>query len=440
MKHIYIGDLKENTNVELLCWLANKRIFKNHLFLSLYDSTGTIQGIVNSEKKELYNNLSKVTKESALKIIGKVIKHQDKLQIEITDYVIMALATLNISPSPNDNNFDVFEHKNARQVIEHPTFYIRNRKLSTVYYLKSCFKREMQDYFWNLDFVEFEAPSLTKQTLYKDSGALWLDVQGQKVTLSRCATFHLEPAIIPYEKIFTITNSHADERVRTNRHLIEYLHLKAEMCWVNLEELIEFAGEMYYNIALNTYMKHKERFHEIVSEEKMKNKLEKLNPKNHVHITYDEAVKIIRDSGIEFEYGKSLTTKQEKIITKHFNENFVWVKYIPYTVEGFMFKRTKDNPYLTETCDLIAPNGFGEILGCATKMTNYDDIISSMKEKEKFDGYERYKDYALLHQFGLPYHGGIGMGIERALRFLLDLDHVKYTKPFAVIKGSQINH
>ena len=440
MKKIYIKDLKENQQEELYCWIGSKRTYKNMLFLSLYDSTGTIQGIALKENCKKFLELSKVTNESALKLIGKVILHEGKKQFQITDYQVEALATLKISPSPNENKFDVLEHKHGRQVIEHPTFYIRNKKLSTIYFLKFCFKREMQNYFWNLNFVEFESPTLTKQTLYKDSGALWLDVQNQQVTLSRCATFHLEPAIIPYEKIFTITNSHADERVRTNRHLIEYLHLKAEICWTTLEELIEFAGNMYYEIAINTYEHNKEKFHEIVSERIIKNKLEKLNPKNHIHITYDEAVKIIKENGIDFEYGKSLTTKQEKIITKHFGEKFVWVKYIPYTVEGFMFKRKKDNPFLTMTCDLIAPNGFGEILGCAEKMSDYDSIIKSMKEKDKYGDFERYKDYALLHKFGLPFHGGIGMGIERALRFLLNLDHVKYTKPFAVIKGSQINH
>ncbi len=440
MKQLYIKDLKEEKKVQLYCWIASKRTYKNMLFLTLYDSTGTIQGIANCDECKKFDKLSKVTIESAIRIDGKVIKHNGKLQISITDYKIEALATLKLSPSPNANDFDVFAHSNSLQVITHPTFYIRNRKLSTVYFLKSCFKREMQDYFWKKDFIEFEAPTLTKQTLYKDSGAIWLDVQHQKVTLSRCATFHLEPAVIPYERIFTITNSHADERVRTNRHLIEYLHLKAEMCWINLEELIDFAGQMYYEIAKNTYEHNKEKFHEIVPEKKILQKLEKLNPKNHVLITYDEAVKIIKKSGIDFEYGKSLTTKQEKIITKHFGEKFVWVKYIPYTVEGFMFKRNKDNPFLTQTCDLIAPCGFGEILGCAEKMTDYDEIISSMKEKDKYQDYDRYKDYALLHQYGLPFHGGIGMGIERALRYLLDLDHVKYTKPFAVIKGSQINH
>ena len=148
----------------------------------------------------------------------------------------------------------------------------------------------------------------------------------------------------------------------------------------------------------------------------------------------------MKQNGVEFEYGKSLTPRQEQILTKHFDENFVWVKYIPYTVEGFMFKRKEDNNFLTLTCDLIAPNGFGEILGCAEKMTDYAEIISSMKQRGKESDYRRYKDYAELHKLGLPPHGGIGMGIERAVRYLVDIEHVKYLKPFAVIKNSQINH
>ena len=439
IKKIYIRNLSENNDVDLYCWISNKRNYKNTLFLDLYDSSGIIQGIAILGDCLNFNELIKIPRESAVKLFGKLSILNNKKQFVIKNFEVIALANLNISPSPNDNNFDVFDKKNGRQVIEHPTFYIRNKKLSCVYFLKSCFKREMQNYFWERNFVEFESPTLTRQTLYKDSGAIWLDVQHQHISLSRCATFHLEPAIIAYEKVFTITNSHADERVKTNRHLIEYLHLKVEICWINLDELIDFAGNMYYEIALSTYYKYKEQFHEIVSEKIIIDKLEKLNPKNHVMITYDEAVKILRDNGIEFEYGKSLTTKQEKIITKHFNENFVWVKYIPYTVEGFMFKRNS-NEFLTQTCDLIAPNGFGEILGCAEKVTDYDALVKSMKEKDKIKDFERYKDYALLHKYGLPFHGGIGMGIERALKYLLNLDHVKYLKPFAVIKGSQINH
>ena len=116
------------------------------------------------------------------------------------------------------------------------------------------------------------------------------------------------------------------------------------------------------------------------------------------------------------------------------------MKYIPYTVEGFMFKRKPDNDFFTMTCDLIAPNGFGEILGTAEKMTEYDEIIASMEQKDKMKHFSRYKDYAELHKLGLPPHGGIGMGVERAVRYLVDITHVKYLKPFAVVNNSQINH
>ena len=437
MKELFIKDLVAGQDEKMLCWVSNKRCSKNIVFLDVYDSTGVIQAIASKDECEEFDTLSKIHRESAIEIFGY---KDEKGDFHIKTYNILAPATIEISPSPNENGFKVFDKKHERQVIEHPTFYIRNHQLRAIYYIKSVFKREIQNYFWNRKFIEFEAPTLTKQTLYDDTGAIWLDVEHQNISLSRCATFHLEPAITAYEKVFTITNSHADEKVKTNRHLVEYLHLKAEMCWVTLDELIDFAKNMYYEIAKNTYEKCKEEFKLIISEEEVLEKLDRLKPENHKCITYDEAVKILTNNGIEFEYGKSLTSKQEAMLTEHFGECFLWVKYIPYTVEGFMFKRKADNDYLTMTCDLIAPKGFGEILGCAEKMTNYDDVISSMKEKGKIKDYDRYEDYALLHKYGLPEHGGIGMGIERALRYLLGVNHVKYVKPFAVVKGSQINH
>lgn len=439
MKDLFIKDLKANENVALKCWIANKRQVKGNLFLDVYDSTGKIECYANESEVENFETLAKLNRESCVELNGQ-LKDGDKKEFVITSFNVINASTLKISPYPNEAGFDITDEKHARQFIEHQTFYIRNRKLSAFYYIKAVFKRQMQNYFWERGFVEFEPPTLTRQTLYEDKGAIWLERDGQQLSLSRCATFHLEPALLSYERLFTITNSHADEKVKTNRHLIEYMHMKAEMAWFSLEELIEFAKNMYYECAVKTYEVCKKEFDEFVGEDIIKQKLEKLNPANHKLVTYDEAVEILKQNGMEFEYGKSLTTKQEQVITKHFDENFVWVKYIPYTVEGFMFKRKKDNPFFTLTCDLIAPNGFGEILGTAEKMTDYDEIISSMEEKGKMKDFNRYKDFAELHKLGLPPHGGIGMGIERAVRYLININHVKFLKPFAIIKNSQVNH
>ncbi len=440
MKTIFIKDLKTNEFCELKCWIADKRKMKNTLFLDVYDSTGKLQCVAEKSAIKNYDALTKLNRESCVELFGRIVKNENSKEFKIENFNVIAPSTLKLSPYPNEAKFNVFADKHSAQVISHPTFYIRNRSLADIYYIKAVFKKCMQDYFWGKGFIEFEPPTLTKQTLYDDSGAIWLERDGQKVSLSRCATFHLEPALLAYERLFTITNSHADEKVKSNRHLIEYFHMKAEMAWFDLDELIDFAKNMYYEVACNTYAICKEKMDALVGADVMAKKLEVLNPKNHKLITYDEAVEIIKNAGLNFEYGKSLTTKQEKIITEHFGECFVWVKYIPYTVEGFMFKRKADNPFFTMTCDLIAPNGFGEILGCAEKMTEFDDIIKSMEQKGKMKDFERYKDYAELHKLGLPPHGGIGMGVERAVRYLLNLNHVKYTKPFAVIKNSQINH
>lgn len=439
MKSIFVKDLQIGKQTTLYCWIANKRSGKNNLFLDVYDSTGWLSCVAQNDIKD-FLKLSKLNKESCVALTGSLQNYNNQTEFQIKSWELVSASELKISPYPNEPKFDVLDKKHSNNVITHPTFYIRNKKLSDIYLVKAIFKRQLQNYFWDRGFVEFEPPTFTRQTLYDDSGAIWLERDGQKISLSRCATFHLEPAIVAYEKVFTITNSHADEKVKTNRHLIEYLHMKAEMAWYDLDELVDFAKQMYFAVAKKTVEECGQKIQQIVDQEVLQQKLEKLDPQNHKMITYDQAVEILKSYNIDFQYGKSLTTKQEQVLTKHFGENFVWVKYIPYTVEGFMFKRKQDNPFFTMTCDLIAPCGFGEILGCAEKTTDYEQLIESMNQKDKMKDFERYKDFADLHRFGLPPHGGIGMGVERAVRYLLDIDHVKYLKPFAIVKNSQINH
>ena len=320
MKNFYIRDIYCDCSCSIKCWIADKRQLKHNLFLSVYDSTGFMECILD-DKNPYFADMCKISRESCVELFGKKQKFKSKEEFVVEKAEIISKSSLNLTPSPNKNGFDVFDSKYARNVIEHPTFYIRNKTLANVFFVKAIFKREIQNYFWSREFVEFEAPTLTKQTLYDDSGAIWLENNGQRLSLSRCATFHLEPAIIPYEKIFTITNSHADERVKTNRHLIEYLHLKAEMAWVSLDELIDFAKNMYFEVAKKTYERCKSIIDELIGEKLIQEKLEKLDPKNHVLITYDRAVELLTEAGYDFEYGKSLTTKQEMYLTKYFNEN-----------------------------------------------------------------------------------------------------------------------
>jgi hypothetical protein len=204
MKEIYIKNLTLGQKINLYCWIANKRQIKNNLFVDVYDSTGQLECYASAQITQNYDELCKLNRESCVSLFGELVQTDKKQEFQILSFEVFSKSTLTISPYPNEANFNVIDEKHAMQVIEHPTFYIRNRDLSMLFYIKAVFKRQLQNYLWNKGFVEFESPTLTRQTLYEDKGAIWLERDGQHLSLSRCATFHLEPALVSYEKLFTI--------------------------------------------------------------------------------------------------------------------------------------------------------------------------------------------------------------------------------------------
>jgi asparaginyl-tRNA synthetase len=437
--------IKDNTQSqeEISGWLIGKRETKNYFFLDLKDSTGIIQIVVNKKDFPQKNitSIKKIKLNSAISVKGEYVNSGNQPEIIASSYNIEKEATINLQPNPNDPYLDPFDTNFIKQLTKHPTFYISNRKLAAALKIKSRFRYNLSNWFWNNNYVQIEPPTFTNQTLYGDEGVFWVELNGQKVSLSRCATFHLEPSLISYEKVFCITDTHANEMSRSNRHLAEYTHLKAELTWVNLEELMNIAGKMFYETAKQTINDCQKEINILGLENIIENKIKKLNPYNHAVITYDAAVELILKTNKPFKYGKSLSTDDERLLTEAHNNSFLWIKYIPCSAEGFPFKRKKDAPHLTMVSDLIAPDGFAEILGTAEKITEYAELIERMKEKGKNtpDQLKRYKDYLDLRKLGLPEHGGIGMGIERAVRYLLNLNHVRYTRPFPVVHGTKIN-
>jgi len=437
-----IKDNKEG-NEQVHGWIIGKRKSKNYIFLDIKDSTGVIQVVLNKKKNvhEDIDYIKNLKLNSAVSVTGLYNNSRNQPEIIASFYKIEKEATLNLQPNPSNPLLNPFNENFIKHLTKHPTFYISNRKLATVLKIKSRFRHNLASWFWSNKYVQMEPPEFTNQTLYDDNGAFWINLNGQKISLSRCATFHLEPGIIAYEKVFCITETHANEMSRSKRHLAEFTHLKAELAWANLEDLMSIAGKMLYETVRQTVSDCQKEIEILGLGKIIEDKINRLNPKNYKIISYDDAIELIKKKGKSFDYGKSLSNKDEEILTLAHNNSLLWIKFIPCTAEGFPFKRKNDAPHLTMVSDLIAPGGFGEILGIAEKITDYDELLSRMKEKRKDtpEQLERYKDYLDLRKCGLPEHGGIGMGIERVVRFLLDLKHVRYTRPFPVIHKTKIN-
>jgi asparaginyl-tRNA synthetase len=408
------------------------------IFVDVVDSTGTVQAVIDKltlDKPEVH--YEELKPEASLIVRGtKRPNHKTEHEILVADFRVIGQAKLDLRPRPR-NCGDLFANNHADHILRNRHFYLRNEKQSAVLRFKSLFVFEAHRYLVERGFVFIDAPVLTQLLLYDDDTAFRVQYNDRKnreheVFLSQCCTFQLEAAVHAFEKVYNVTPSFRAEHSKSNRHLREYWHLKIEIAWADLDDLIRFASDLVYTVSRRT-SERAQRELDILGIDFDENKLAPTYP----IVSYDEVVELVRKSGRQFEWGKSLCVEDEKLITESCGHRPVWVKGIPCSAEAFPFSRDPEDPTITRTCDLIAPHGFGEVLGTAEKITSRSDLLARMAEKGR-SGTEqltRYGWYLDLRDYGIVPHGGIGMGVERVVRFLLRLPHIRYTTSFPRLFG-----
>jgi len=404
-------------------------------FLDLIDYTGKVQIVVKKEETGKYfSKVKDITVGSYVAIKGKVIKNNKKqIEIEASSIELLAKATLIISPNPY--NINILNPKYATQFFNFPSIYLANPKRAAILKLKTDFIMGLHNYFIEKGFTLVEPPILTDKTLYHDENAVKAVVHGENVFLTQCATFELEALAMVYKKVYTISPAFRNEKGGSKRHLAEYTHAKAEVLLANLEDLMFLAGDSIYHGVKYMIEKGKKELNLLGVEINLK----ALNPKNHIRMTYNEALNITRRKGSTTEYGSSLTQKDEEILSKYTQNKYIWVMFPPFVSEGFPYKRKPDQKELSMVADLIAPHGAGEMVGVAEKISDPEELIENIIEKGKIKHIRRYWEYILLRFYGLPPHGGIGAAPERIIYGLLGLDHIRLTKPYPRYPDRKIN-
>ena len=441
MKEFFIKDIEHftgNNGFLLSCWIKARRDTKDYIFLDIVDSTGEIQAVL--EKKlsdrgeDIYNALKP---EASIVLIGnRKLSDTNGIEVHVSNFRVVGPVKLDLQPRPR-NWPEIFDGNHADHVLRNRHFYLRNEKQAAVLRFKSLFLFEIHRYLNEHDFVFIDAPVLTQLPLYDDSTAFKVKYRdGRKRThnifLSQCCTFHLEAAVHAFEKVYNVTPSFRAEHSKSNRHLKEYWHLKIEIAWAQLDDLIKFAEELLHTVSGRTMEKAKRETGVL----DLSATPEIMTPPYEM-VPYDEAVHIVNRAGRHFEWGRSLGIEEEKILTRKFNDRPLWIRGIPCSAEAFPFAKDPHNPDITRTCDLICPHGFGEILGTAEKITSKAELLTRMAEKGKNSDkqLERYRWYLDLRDYGVVPHGGIGMGIERVVRYHLRLPHVRYATSFPRVCG-----
>lgn len=438
MKKLYAIDLcniPNNSLVNFCGWVKTCRRHKHLVFLDVCDSTGSIQVVVDGANRKLLEAAKKISPESAVEINGILVdtgRSRPPKEIRAVDIKVIGPVEIDISPQPR-SGIDIFDSRFTRQLLDKRHLYLRNEKIAAILRFRHMLSLFVHQWFSSQGFIEIHAPVLTPTPLYEDRTPIPVQVHGQHVYLTQCVGFYLEQAVHVFEKIYNMGPSFRAEESRSKRHLIEYWHIKAELAFVNFEDLVAIVEKFIHDIS-EQCASQSGQLAETIGTELCLDGLKIPFPR----MDYREAVEWLTKQGCDMEFGKSLGSEEEALLSSQFDNCPFWVVSIPRSIEPFPYVVNEDDPTRTKTADLIASRGFGELLGVAEKIHTLDMLDERLAEKGKA-GDSRYEWLRELRQFGCVPHGGFGMGFERLIRWLLQIPHVRDTIPFHREFGRRIH-
>ena len=439
MKKIYVADLlnriSNGVQVELYGWVKARRRHNHIVFLDVCDSTGTVQSVIDETNKELFKLVKRINQETAVKVVGILMetgRSNPPKEIRVQDIEIVGISTINVSPYPR-SDIDILNPKLQEQLLNKRHFYLRNEKIAAILKFRHVLTRIVHQWFHKNMFIEIHAPILTPTPLYDDRSPIALQVHGQNVYLTQCVGFYLEAAVHAFEKIYNIGPSFRAEESRSKRHLMEYWHIKAELAFVDFEDIVMTVERFIRDVSEQSISEGSE-LASIINTKMCEDGLKIPFPR----IDYSEAVEWLKTNGSDMEFGKSLGSDDESLLCSRFGNTPFWVIGIPRSIEPFPYVIDLADSRCTKTADLIASRGFGELLGIAEKIHILPMLDERLVEKGKASDV-RYEWLRELRQYGCVPHGGFGMGFERFIRWLLQIPHVRDTIPFHRTFGRRID-
>lgn len=439
MKETFIKEVlttkRTSHNLTLLGWIKSKRESKRTVFFDLCDSTGEIQLIIEKSVvgEDVFELASKTTVESAIEIQGKIVELKTKREIAVTSFKVISKATKHFTPEPR-SDFDIFAKKLANQILTHKHMYVRNPKFMAIQKFRNLLMYHMRNWFFENNYIEIAAPVLTTVPLYRDKTAIPLKLHDQDLFLSQCVGYYLEATSMAFERVYNISPSFRGEESKSKRHLLEYWHIKAELAFGNLEDIIAIVESIikFLTEKLQDDPEVSEIFHLL----KTKLCLDGLKTP-FPRISYEDAITFLNENGCNLKFGESIGSKEEEeVLSKKFKSPF-WLVGIPRSIEPFPYVIDSNDTRITRVADLIGSNKYGELLGVAEKIHTIEMLDERLKEKG-LENDKRFEWVRDVHKTGCVPHIAFGMGVERLIRWMMNIPHVRDTHPFPRTFGRKI--
>jgi len=403
--------------VKIRGWLHHVRRQGKLNFLVIRDPTGYIQSIVKPSSGEAaFKVAQKLTRETAV-IAEGVVKEDKRAPYNGLELQISAIEPV-LGYALPELEHEIRPDSGVQVLLDKRHLVLRGEQASQIMRFRDLITRSFREFFFLREFVEV-TPSTIVQTQVEGGSTLFaFDYFEQEAYLTQSSQLYLETVLPSLGNVFCVLPSFRAEKSRTRRHLTEYTHIEAEMPWFEFEELLEFMEDMIihvYKTALD------------IPTLQTFNKDVILPEKPFERVSYDKALELLREHEIKgeagkyLEYGDDITEGPERMLVDKIGKP-TFLTHFPVGMKPFYMKINKDNPEVMNAADLLLPN-VGEIIGASQREDDYDTLLERMKE----EGLDPTPYYWYLDQrkYGTVPHSGFGLGLERTIQALLNLDHIR---------------
>lgn len=421
MEKIFIKDLKQydGKEVTLNGWVYNVRSIGKIWFLILRDGTGMLQCVVvkNDVDEDTFNKEELLTQESSVTVTGIV-----RLEKRAVGGVELGVKSIEIHQIAEEYPITPKEHGTAF-LMDNRHLWIRSKKQHAILKVRHQIVKASRDFFDNNDFVLFDAPMLTANAAEETTSLFNVDYYGRTAYLSQTGQLYGEAGAMAFNRVYVFGPTFRAEKSKTRRHLTEFWMLEPEMAYCDIGENMEWAEKLIVYIVEQCLENSKEELNLL---ERDISKLEKIKAP-FPRLTYDEAVKLLKDNDVDFEYGNDFGGTDETVIAEQFDRPVIIHRW-PADIKAFYMKRTPDNEELALGMDILAPEGYGEIVGGGQREDDHDTLVKRILKHDL--PMTPFKWYLDLRKYGSVPHSGFGLGIERTVAWICGIKHIRETIPF----------
>mgnify|MGYP001285195822 CR=1 FL=1 len=410
----------DGKEVSLRGWIFRKRTAGKMLFMVLRDASGIMQCAVKQDKVDAkaWEDAGKALIESSVELKGAVKKDgraPGGYELQATGFKVTQFSEI----------FPISKDQSTEFLLDVRHLWLRSQKLTNIMKVRDYAQRYFREFFQKQGFWEIAPPIITKAGCEGGSTLFEVNYFGEKAFLTQSGQLYNEVFITALEKIFIFAPSFRAEPSRTPKHLAEYWHLEMEAAHYGNEENIKFQEEMVSYVCQKLAQNHPELL-----------KFFGRDPADMLAIKapfdrldYADAIKYLNEHGVKKEFGDDFGAEDEKVLTGHLKKP-IFITGYPKKIKAFYMKLDPKDSERVLCADMMAPEGHGELIGGSERIWELDELLQRMKEQDPPLEEKDYQWYVDMRKYGSVPHSGFGLGMERFIKWVLNLDHIRDAVPF----------